>query len=199
MVRLFLLGALTAAGACSAADYRPEQIWVVDLQSHADELDPLLAPRGVDREELAALTLNQLYVFYDGLPIRFAFGEPEDVGASNYICVRTSESDLLGRALLDVGNTGVEFNCGGDLGIFLDNILTQFDNQRTIPTAEQLSLFLAVILAHEIGHSLGLPHTDGQFGLGDIMNGNGIYDVQRLDYAFIPEHRTLLLENLSHE
>ena len=82
--------------------------------------------------------------------------------------------------------------------MFLDNVLMQFDNQLTEATPELLSLFLGMIVAHEIGHSLGLPHTDGRFGLGDIMHGTGVYDVQRTEYAFIPSHRALLAQNLSH-
>ena len=78
-------------GACGDGNpgVRPEQAWVVDMQTFATEFEPLLEAHGLDSFDVAVRTLSNLQGYYAGLPVRFELDDRTD-GAENYICIRTT-------------------------------------------------------------------------------------------------------------
>ena len=64
-----------------------------------------------------------------------------------------------------------------------------------LDVADGFGRTLAAVLAHEIGHSLGLNHSSPADGPGDIMNSTLSVSAS-ISYAFNSEHWAELLSNL---
>jgi len=193
--------ALWIVGGCGGSPpaVRSEEVWVVDFQTYAAQVDAALEPRGLDRARVEEIALTYLRTFFEGLDIRFRAGAAAGSGES-YICVREAQDDVLGRGILDLGNQTVDSACGLRhgliFGVFAENVLAVIDGQGLAPTEELVGRLLAVVLAHEVGHGLGLTHSAEYGGPGDIMTGNGVLDARQEEFYFVPEHRALLEENL---
>jgi hypothetical protein len=189
--------------ACSeqAGRHGGEEIWIVDFQTFGSQLAEVLDPHGIACETVSLVAIECMRDAFAGLPIEFRLGTSAAPG-ENYICVRQGEDDALGRGILDLGNTGFEFACGErhglPFGVFIDNVLHQIVAQGAEVTDQRVGRMLGVILAHEVGHGLGLVHSTAFAGSGDIMNGN-VLDVGQEDFYFTEEHVGVLRRNLGVE
>jgi len=111
---------------------------------------------------------------------------------------RSAETESMVGAF-DVGNDSPDFDCGsssGELrGVFIDRIAQVFEPQvapLNLTTLERTRFFaglLALALAHEIGHGLGLEHTNG------IMATLPDFDI-RANHAFSKAQEMLLDDNI---
>ncbi len=106
----------------------------------------------------------------------------EDSNISNYTTVSFVNSGGIDRGYLGLTLNGIDEynqNKSGETVIFLDTIGIVIENYNDYygyqPSASDLSQFIANIISHEIGHSLGLVHTTDYDDLMDTTAS--IYDL----------------------
>ena len=205
--RVGLLGAVTllccfgppGCGAGAGGDARTEELWVVDFQTHAQDVAAVAFDLDLDMRTLERATMNELERYYAAFPIRFITGVSRPSSTFSSICIRNGGDHRIGRAALDIGNDSVDFNCGQSdglpRGVFIDRIAVIARPQINAPglssqqRAQLVARLLALALAHEVGHGLGLEHTNG------IMASLPDFDVHA-NHAFTPLQAALINANI---
>ena len=194
-----LLLALVVAGCAQEGDARSEEIWVIDFETHREEVQRTVQDLDLDPLLLEVSTIDQLYVYYTGLDIDFEIGRTGAPGKSS-ICIREGDAARIGRGLLDIGNRSIDRDCGENAegiprGVFINRLAIRFTAQvdgMGFGRTERTNIFarmLSLVLAHEIGHGLGLEHSDG------IMDAFPDFSIDVV-LTFSPTQRAILEENL---
>ncbi|MHC4952877.1 MAG: hypothetical protein ACYTGZ_03240 [Planctomycetota bacterium] len=196
---------LVGCGAGGDGDVRTAELWVIDFQTHADDVDAVVARLDLDPRLLQDSTMERLRAFYagrfvsGGFAIFFELGKARRSSTTSSICLSNGDGRSLGRGALDIGNDNADFDCGVSdrerRGVFVDRIADVFEPQvasLNLTVAQRTEFFaglLALALAHEIGHGLGLEHTTG------IMATLPDFDI-RANHAFTRAQEMLLDDNI---
>lgn len=191
---------MACLAACEEQDARTSEIWVIDFDTYGGEVEETLAELAIDRTSVEEAVLVHLQLMFGTLPVTFEIGSEIGSATKSSICVRHGSEMRIGRGLLNFGNTRPVHDCGEpdgtEHGAFINRIATIFVSQDTprIRIAERADAFaklLALVLAHEIAHGLGIEHSTADFGRGDIMKAAPIFDVDEI-YYFNAEHQVQL-------
>jgi len=194
--------------ACSAAvpdDPRVLEVWSIDLDTYGAEVAVTLTELDLDRIELERETLRYLRDYFDGLPIVFEVGVAWGDPLKSSVCIRHGSGSNFGRGFLDEDNTEADHNCGEpdgtEHGVFINRlaqIFEPFSEAEQLTGHDRVDLFarlLSMVIAHEVGHGIGLTHSEQDFGVGDIMKETPVFGAH-VDYFFSEPARATLATNL---